>query len=702
MKQQTAVKSVTSLALTTAVLLLGIGIAAYAFVGNTFGTQKNADKSFSTTTQQEQFFTAAQEVDLLVGQKLPGDFGTRAIKAQKEIIRLMKEKGTGFGKTTLVQDVDYLKMIDQLPRVLPVLFAALEKEPALQKEFHAPLLTLLWGYESGSQKQTDVAIKTLQKMAKSHVQTKKSSEGIFLATFFRSDLYTYDQNRDQVILEYDNLFDYLEGIPNPFPILDLGADRGGFRPLPPDVDADGIPNEDDNCRLVGNVDQFDLDGDGLGDVCDPDLDGDWLRNEIDECPRVVALGGQPWLDTDRDRIPDVCDDDMDNDGLFNAVDNCQLAVNPNQADDDGDGFGNACDDLVCDPHAAENEIACDRDGDGRINQVDNCVWDPNPQQENADGDRRGDLCDQCPNVADDHFQIDSDQDGRGDLCDDDRDGDGVDNNEDNCVEISNPGQEDGDNDDIGDLCDQDDGVDPARDNCLDHFNPDQLDTDGDGFGDVCDRDRDNDEVGNEVGGYQDNCLLVPNFDQRDTDRDGFGDACSTDDDGDGILDAIDNCQFFVNNDQADQDLDNIGDVCDTDIDGDGFRNDQDFCPQVPNGDMCRAPNGRDADRDGVDDGVDNCSVNGNPGQGDRDRDRVGDVCDQDDDGDGVPDISDNCVLLWNPDQANRFGGFQDAGDACRDSDGDFIMDAQDNCLLTVNPNQSDVDQDGRGDACDWD
>jgi thrombospondin 2/3/4/5 len=35
------------------------------------------------------------------------------------------------------------------------------------------------------------------------------------------------------------------------------------------ADTDNLPNNEDNCPLVGNVDQKDSDGDGKGDACDP-------------------------------------------------------------------------------------------------------------------------------------------------------------------------------------------------------------------------------------------------------------------------------------------------------------------------------------------------------------------------------------------------------------------------------------------------
>ena len=86
-------------------------------------------------------------------------------------------------------------------------------------------------------------------------------------------------------------------------------------------------------------------------------------------------------------------------------------------------------------------------------------------------------------------------------CDDecaDSDGDGVCDDDDNCVGTYNPGQADADQDDVGDVCD----------NCVDTPNPDQADADLDGVGDACD-----------------NCVDAPNPGQEDMDNDGVGDAC---------------------------------------------------------------------------------------------------------------------------------------------------------------------------------
>jgi hypothetical protein len=72
-----------------------------------------------------------------------------------------------------------------------------------------------------------------------------------------------------------------------------------------------------------------------------------------------------------------------------------------------------------------------------------------------------------------------------------------------------------------------DGVPDDIDNCVGVSNPDQRDSDGDGVGDACDGftdtgDTDRDGVGDDV----DNCPFVSNPRQEDINRDGIGDACS--------------------------------------------------------------------------------------------------------------------------------------------------------------------------------
>jgi hypothetical protein len=139
--------------------------------------------------------------------------------------------------------------------------------------------------------------------------------------------------------------------------------------------------------------------------------------------------------------------DEDGDGVLDDVDNCPATPNPGQADADGDGVGDACD---------------DSDSDGVFDDTDNCRVTANPGQADADGDGVGDACD-------------------------DSDNDGIFDNSDNCRLTANPGQADADGDGVGDACDDsdNDGVFDNTDNCRVTPNPNQADADGDGQGDAC-------------------------------------------------------------------------------------------------------------------------------------------------------------------------------------------------------------------------
>ncbi len=319
---------------------------------------------------------------------------------------------------------------------------------------------------------------------------------------------------------------------------------------------------------------FDTDGDGYGDPDHPE-------NECpdDNCPSIF---NEDQADADGDGIGDVCDEctDTDGDGYgdpgFPAnscpVDNCPEIYNPNQADTDGDGLGALCDN--CPDVANVNQT--DGDDDSVGDACDNCPDISNLNQADGDNDNTGDLCDNCPDLAN-VDQADGDNDTVGDACD-------------NCPDLANLNQADGDSDNTGDLCD----------NCPDLANVDQADGDNDTVGDACDNcpdlanlnqaDSDNDSVGD----LCDNCPDVPNLTQADFDQDGYGNQC-------------DNCPEIANSDQADRDNDGIGDMCDS-------------CPDDPSNDI---------DGDGICGDIDNCPLVYNPGQEDEDQNGVGDACDSD-------------------------------------------------------------------------
>ena len=107
------------------------------------------------------------------------------------------------------------------------------------------------------------------------------------------------------------------------------------------------------------------DGDGLGDLCDPDDDNDGI---LDDGDGSGTAGDHPCTGG----ATEACDD------------NCPVDPNPDQADSDYDGAGDAC---------------------------DNCPGIPNPDQADADGDGAGDACDPCPTPAYDGGPCDD-----GDAC----------------------------------------------------------------------------------------------------------------------------------------------------------------------------------------------------------------------------------------------------------------------------------------------
>ncbi|MBK9266383.1 MAG: thrombospondin type 3 repeat-containing protein [Polyangiaceae bacterium] len=468
---------------------------------------------------------------------------------------------------------------------------------------------------------------------------------------------------------------------------------------------DGNVNDADGCSAACQVEAT-YQCTGQPSVCVViDSDNDGVIDGDDNC---VNVPNPDQADADMDGIGDACEADTDMDGVIDDIDNCVNTPNMDQADMDMDGIGDACE--------------ADTDMDGVIDDIDNCINVPNPDQADTDMDGVGNACepdtdmdgviddiDNCVNTPN-MDQADMDMDGIGDACDiPDADNDGIADDVDNCPMTPNMDQADTDMDGIGDACEADtdmDGIIDDVDNCVNEPNMDQADMDMDGVGDACEGDVDSDGIVDDV----DNCINVPNMDQADTDMDGIGDACEADTDMDGVVDDDDNCVNVPNMDQADTDMDGIGDACEADTDMDGVVDDDDNCVNVPNmdqadadmdgiGDACEA----DADSDGVPDDDDNCINEPNADQADADMDGIGDACDTPDaDGDGIADDVDNCLMTPNADQADA--DMDGIGDACDtpDEDNDGIADFMDNCPSTPNPDQLDADIDGVGDVCDAD
>ena len=318
------------------------------------------------------------------------------------------------------------------------------------------------------------------------------------------------------------------GIPDVFETengLDLDGD---------DADGDGIPNL---VEIGDYTDPSDSDDDGEIDAVETDSDNDGVDDEVE-------AGDDPEnpVDSDDDGTPDYQDEDSDDDELLDGEDNCRTVVNVDQADRDGDGEGDLCD----------NDI----DGDGLENEDEKDIG-LDPENEDTDGDTIGD----GDEVSDASDPEDTDEDDIIDALDPDSDDDGLfdaDEAGDDLVDTEPIDTDDDGTPNFRDSDSDDDDVDDVDDNCPLVANTDQIDTDGDGDGDDCDGDSDGDGLSDE----EDNCLWVANPDQNDQDEDGEGDDCDDDQDGDGVVNVDDNCPLSPNPNQEDEDLDGIGTECD--------------------------------------------------------------------------------------------------------------------------------------------
>lgn len=226
------------------------------------------------------------------------------------------------------------------------------------------------------------------------------------------------------------------------------------------------------------------------------------------CVKELALCGSP-------AAPDYC----------GGNDNCPDSPNPDQADGDGDGRGDACDPLC--PGGVNPRPFEDLDNDCILDGGDNCPCDPaiTAGLANCEGGTDcnvvdGDGCFQvlgCGAFANPD-QADNDRDGAGDVCDPDDDDDGL-SDTDEIALGTDPFDSDSD----------DDGLDDGSEVLTYGTDPKDADSDDDGLTDGSevltygtdpkdgDTDDDNLSDGNEIAAGTD--PLDP-----DSDDDGYDDG----------------------------------------------------------------------------------------------------------------------------------------------------------------------------------